>query len=259
MTSFKRMLDFTGKVVVVSGGLGLIGKQVSFAFHEFNATLVTADVDEERFAELFSGFDNVHFECLDISRASDIEFGVKRILKKWGKIDVWVNCAYPKTDDWGNFIDDVALESWDTNIKTHLGGYFWTSKIVLESMKSNGSGCLINFGSTYGVVAPNFEIYAGTNMTTPVAYSAIKGGIITLSKYLAALYGRYNIRVNCICPGGVYNSQNERFVKSYHELTPLKRMAKDYEIAMPVVFLASDAASYITGHTLMVDGGWTIW
>jgi len=259
MTSFKQMLDFTGKVVVVSGGLGLIGKQVLFAFREFNATLVAADVDEKRFRELFSGFDNVHFENLDVSKPSDIELGVKRILKKWGKIDVWINCSYPRTDDWSRSIDDVTVDSWDANVKMHLGGYFWASKVVLESMKSNGSGCLINFGSTYGVVAPHFDVYAGTDMTVPVAYSAIKGGIITLSKYLAAIYGPYNIRVNCICPGGVYDRQDERFVKRYDELTPLKRMARDYEIAMPVVFLASDAASYITGHTLMVDGGWTVW
>lgn len=262
MARFKKMMDFTGKVVVITGGAGLIGKEVSLAFLEHGASVVVADMDEKIFRGIFCDFldsGKISFERFDITNPSGIGKGIKKIIGKFKKIDVWVNSAYPRTPDWGNYIDDVTFSSWDKNIRMQLGGYFWSSKLVLEYMKKKRSGCLINFGSTYGVVGPNFDIYKGTDMTMPVAYSAIKGAVVNLTRYLAALYGGHNIRVNCICPGGVFNGQNPGFVKRYGNLTPLKRMAKNTEMAMPTLFLASDAASYITGHVLMVDGGWCAW
>jgi NAD(P)-dependent dehydrogenase (short-subunit alcohol dehydrogenase family) len=254
---FTKMLEFSGKVVAVTGGLGLIGKQVSLAFNEFDATLVVLDIHPDLFDKYFASYPNIHFLKMNITEPDEIKAGVEKIIKDFQKIDVWVNTAYPKTKDWGKFIDDVSFESWNKNISMHLGGYFWSSKLVLDEMKTRKSGSLINFGSMYGAIGPNFNVYAGTDMTTPVAYSAIKGALASLTRYLATLYGAYNIRVNCIAPGGVHNNQNENFVKRYNELTPLRRMGKAYEIAMPTVFLASEAASYITGQILMVDGGWT--
>ena len=261
---FKGMFDFKGKNIVITGGLGLIGKHVCRAFAEFNGNVIIADVDEKSFKNWIREINEFEknkfsFVYFDISNPDGIEEGLKKILESINTIDVWVNLAYPKTDDWGNFIDSVTFASWDKNVQMHLGGYFWSSKLVLEKMKKQGHGCLINFGSTYGVVGPNFDIYKNTGMTMPVAYAAIKGAIVNLSRYFAALYGPYNIRINTICPGGIFNNQNSRFVKRYTTLTPLKRMGRPEEIAMPVVFLASDAASYITGQTIMVDGGWTAW
>jgi len=256
---FKRMFDFGDKVIVITGGLGLIGRQLVLAFAEYNGLVVVADIDKERFEELFAKIKNLYFEKLDISDPVDVESCIERIIGKWGKIDVWVNCAYPRTSDWGRWMDDITFDSWNKNIQAHLGGYFWTSKLVLNHMKKRRSGNLINFGSIYGMLGPNFDIYEGTKITMPVVYSAIKGGILSLTRYYAALYGTYNIRVNSICPGGVYDQQDDIFVEKYSKLTPLKRMARAYEIAMPVLFLASDCASYITGHTLMVDGGWSVW
>jgi len=256
---FKRMLDFGNKVIVITGGLGLIGRQLVLAFAEYNGLVVVADIDKGRFEELFAKIKNLYFEKLDISDPVDIESCIERIIGKWEKIDVWINCAYPRTADWGRWMDDITFDSWNKNIQAHLGGYFWTSKLVLNHMKKRRSGNLINFGSIYGTLGPNFDIYEGTKITMPVVYSAMKGGILSLTRYYAALYGPYNIRVNSICPGGVYDQQDDIFVEKYSKLTPLKRMAHAYEIAMPVLFLASDSASYITGHTLMVDGGWSVW
>ena len=262
MKKFKEMIDFIGENIVITGGLGLIGKHVCTAFAEFNGNVIVADINEGTFKNWIKEVDKsirnkFSFVYFDISNPNGIEKGLKEILESINTIDVWVNLAYPRTDDWGNFIDDVTFESWDKNVKMHLGGYFWSSKLVLEKMKRQGHGCLINFGSTYGVVGPNFDIYKNTGMTMPVAYSATKGAIVNLSRYFATLYGPYNVRVNTICPGGIFDNQNPEFVKKYSVLTPLKRMGRPEEIAMPVVFLASDAASYITGATIMVDGGWT--
>ena len=262
MIDYKSMLDFSGKTVVISGGLGLIGKQVTLAFLQHNANVVVADIDENLFERSFnpSEWENkVSFEMLDISKPDSIERGIKDIINKNNTIDILINTAYPRTSDWGNKIETVNFESWDKNMQMHLGGYFWISKIVLEIMKKNKSGCLINIGSHYGVVGPNFSVYEGTQMTMPVAYSAIKGAIVNLTRYLATYYGPYNIRVNCVCPGGVFDNQDEVFVSKYCKLTPLNRMAKDYEIAMPVLFIASEAASYMTGQIIMVDGGLTTW
>jgi NAD(P)-dependent dehydrogenase (short-subunit alcohol dehydrogenase family) len=252
------MVDFTDKVVVVTGGLGLIGKQVVMAFCEFNATVIVLDRSPDLFDQYFSSYQNTHFYQVDVEKPNEIENSINNIIGLFNKIDVWVNIAYPRTKDWGHFIDMVSFESWNDNLKMHLGSYFWTSKLVLEEMKKKSSGSLINFGSIYGIVGPNFSLYEGTDMTVPVAYAAIKGAISSLTKYFASLYGPHKIRVNCIAPGGIFDHQAENFVERLNVLTPLRRMARDYEIAMPTLFLASEAASYITGHVLTVDGGWTI-
>ncbi len=124
-------------------------------------------------------------------------------------------------------------------------------------MRSQEFGSIVNISSIYGIVGPDFDVYKGTEMIMPAAYSAIKGGVINFSRYLSTLYGPHGIRVNCVSPGGVFNNQNPVFVDQYSQITPLKRMGLSREIAPSVGFLLSDEASYITGHNLVVDGGWT--
>lgn len=258
---YKNLFDFFGKNVVITGGLGQLGYEVSRAFLEYGAQVIVADIEESRFKELQaeSGGEKSVFVNFDITKIEQIPEAIHNIVGQHKHVSAWVNTAYPRSSDWGNKLEDVLVSSWDENIRAHLGGYFWTSKYILEHMKEQGGGSLINFGSTYGVVGPNFSMYEGTEMTMPVAYAAIKGAIVNLTRYFATYYGKYNVRVNTICPGGVFNNQDSRFVERYSKLTPLGRMAKAEELAMPTLFLASDAASYITGHTLMVDGGWTAW
>lgn len=263
MLGYRKLIDFSGKNIVVVGGLGLIGHNVCKAFVEFNGKVIIADIDEEKFRMLkdkeYFDSDKYSFVHFDISKPNKVETGIKKILTKYKTIDTWINLAYPRTEDWGKRSVDINFESWNDNVKMHLGGYFFTSELILEHMKGQNKGCLINFGSTYGVAGPHFEIYKDTKMTVAATYSAIKGAIVNLTRHFAALYGPYNIRVNTICPGGVFDQQNPKFVRRYNKLTPLGRMAKSEEIAIPTVFLASEGASYITGHTLMVDGGWTCW
>jgi NAD(P)-dependent dehydrogenase (short-subunit alcohol dehydrogenase family) len=124
-------------------------------------------------------------------------------------------------------------------------------------MKLQGGGSIINFASTYGVVAPDFSIYKGTTMTMPVAYSAIKGGVIAFSKYMSSYCAKDNIRVNCVSPGGIFDKQPVGFVEKYIAKTPLGRMGTPEDLVGAVLYLASDASLYVTGHNLIVDGGWT--
>jgi NAD(P)-dependent dehydrogenase (short-subunit alcohol dehydrogenase family) len=139
----------------------------------------------------------------------------------------------------------------------HLNGYFLCCQNVLAQMKKQNSGSFINMASIYGVVGPDFTVYEGTPIGNPAGYAAIKGGIINLTRYLASYYGKYNVRVNCISPGGIFDNQHEIFLANYNKKVPMKRMGTPEDIAPSASFLMSDESSYITGHNLIIDGGWT--
>ena len=177
--------------------------------------------------------------------------------KKHGGMDVFVNNAYPRTKDWGTGVAKLKLSSWRKNVDMHMNSYAWLSRAACLLMSRKG-GSLVNFGSIYGVLGPDFTVYEGTNIENPPAYAAIKGGIINFSRYLAAYFGPRGVRVNNICPGGVFDGQDPRFVAQYSKKVPMRRMARPDEIASAVLFLACDTSSYITGQTLMADGGWSI-
>lgn len=251
----------SGKVTFVTGGVGLIGTEVTKALADAGGKVVILDIDEEKSNELIISLKkeskDVEFEEFDVTELDKIDSAIATLKSKYGRIDVWVNAAYPRTADWGSKVEDLSLDSWQKNVEMHLNSYAWISRKVCLVMKEQGGGSLINFGSIYGVVGNNFSVYDGTELTSPMAYCAIKGGIVNLSRYLASYFGEFNVRVNTICPGGVFDNQNETFVKNYERNTPLRRMGKPEEIASAVLFLASDAAAYITGATIMVDGGWT--
>lgn len=249
---YKDLFSFKGKTVAICGAGGLIGKEITQCFFEHDANVVMMDINEPQVIN-----DQVLSVQVDINSKESLQKAIDKINKKFKKIDIWINTAYPRTKDWGKSLEDSDIDWFNTNTEMHLGGYFLSSKLALEEMKAKGGGCLINFASIYGILGPNFSVYEGLPMTNPVAYAAIKGGIINLTRYFATYYGPDGVRVNTISPGGVFDNQNEEFVRRYNNLTPLKRMAKKEEIAGPVLFLASDAASYITGHNLVVDGGWS--
>jgi len=252
----KNLFSCAGKVVVVTGGAGLIGAQIVKGFVSSGATVYIADNNKDKAKKLLN-LPKVKFVYLNILSESSIIEAFEVVRESDKRIDVLVNSAYPRTSDWGNKFEDIPFASWKTNLDGQLGGYFLCCREAAKYMKRQGGGSIINIGSTYGVVAPDFSIYAGTKMTMPAAYSAIKGGLINFSRYLASYYGKDKIRVNVVSPGGIFDNQPESFVEKYSKKTILGRMGKPSEMAGAVVFLASEAASYVTGHNLMVDGGWT--
>jgi NAD(P)-dependent dehydrogenase (short-subunit alcohol dehydrogenase family) len=194
---------------------------------------------------------------MDITDENTIHELIKKVIVKHGRIDGWINSAYPRTKDWGKKIDDISFDSWRLNIDMHLNGYFVASKLAIDAMLPNKKGSLINISSIYGIVGPDFNVYEGTEMTMPAAYSAIKGGLVNLTRYLAAYYGKDGIRVNTISPGGIFDNQPQSFLDNYNKKVPMKRMGTPEDIAPAAVFLLSDAASYVTGHNMVIDGGWT--
>ncbi|MFD2919406.1 SDR family oxidoreductase [Terrimonas rubra] len=239
-----------GKVIIVTGGSGLIGTAIVDHLKQHNAIVINAEINAE------TDIDSGNIKC-DITDEASINNLLELVLTKFGRIDGLVNNAYPRTSDWGAKFEDIPIESWKQNIDMQLNSTFVLCQKVLKQMQLQHTGSIVNIASIYGVVGNDFTIYEGYGGTSPAAYAAIKGGIINFSRYLASYYGKYNIRVNCVSPGGIKDKQHPSFIERYENKSPLKRMGEAHEIAPAVTFLLSEEASFITGHNLMVDGGWT--
>lgn len=237
------------KIIIVTGGSGLLGNAFIAEFKQEGAITINADINVV--TDLKSGTYHV-----DITKPEEITVAVKEIYKYFGKIDGLVNNAYPRTKDWGAKFEDIQPDSWSKNVDMQMNSYFVFCQEVLKVMDLQKSGNIVNIASIYGVVGNDFSVYEGTNMTSAAAYSAIKGGIINFTRFLASYYGKRGIRVNTVSPGGIFDNQNPVFVSNYNKKVPMGRMGNPNDIAPAVSFLLSDKAKYITGHNLIVDGGW---
>ena len=257
----KNIFSLDNRIAVVTGGAGLIGKALVSGLAQSGAKVYIGDIDETLGnlvkVELSSLEQDVEFLPLDITSETSVTNFIDSICKTDKKLDIWVNNAYPRTADWGTKFESMNLESWRKNIDLQLNSYVLCSQKAAEQMKNQNGGSIINMASIYGIVAPDFSIYSGTEMTMPAAYSAIKGAIVNFTKYLASYYGSYQVRVNSVSPGGIFDNQPDSFVARYCLKTLVGRMGTPEDIVGAVVYLASDASSYITGQNLIVDGGLT--
>ncbi len=244
------MNRLNNKVIIVTGGSGLLGRTMLQRLREEGAIAINADIHHS--TDLEEGL----LHC-DITDPSSVNKSIHSIMDKFGRIDGLVNNAYPRTRDWGTKFESIPLESWKQNVDWQLNSYFYFSQQVSQIMKVAKSGSIVNIASIYGIVGPDFSVYAGTEMTMPAAYSAIKGGLINLTRYMAAYLGPYQVRVNTVSPGGILDNQPASFVQHYENKVPMKRLGTAADIAPAVAFLLSDDAAYITGQNLAVDGGWT--
>ncbi len=240
-----------GKVIIVIGSNGLIGKEVIKKLDASNCKIIEADINSE--------VPSKRFFKLDIANNNSIDELIKHAMDLYGRIDGLVNLAYPRTKDWGLKFENIPFSSWRENVDLQLNSNFYLIQKVIEIMKKQKSGSIVNIASIYGVVGNDFSLYEEFGGTSPAAYSAIKGAIINLTRYLASYYGSYNVRVNCVSPGGVLDEekQNPSFIERYSAKSPMKRLGRPDEMAGPIKFLLSEDSSYITGHNLLVDGGWT--
>jgi NAD(P)-dependent dehydrogenase (short-subunit alcohol dehydrogenase family) len=257
-TSYKDLFRLDGKTALVTGGAGLIGREIVKGLRDFGATVYLADVTRDKATDLIDD-STIRYLALDMTSAESITAAIKTMISASGRIDIMVNSAYPRTRDWGLKFEKIPFASWKENVDNQLGGYFCCCQAVAEQMRAQGGGTIINLGSTYGVAAPDFSVYEGTEMTMPAAYAAIKGGGIALTNYLSTYYAKDKVRANTVSPGGIFDNQPSAFVDNYSRKTPLGRMGSPDEIVGAVIFLASEASSYVTGQNLLVDGGWTAW
>jgi len=259
------MFRLTNKVAIVTGGYGLYGKHITTALCEAGAMVVIASRDVEKCKLLAEDLSSMNYKAegmyLDLSDEDSINNFIEATIKKYSKIDILINNAVLRAG--AKNIEDMTKYEWEEAQQVNSTGLMLVSKGVVMQMRKQERGSIINISSIQGVVGPNFMVYGNTGMTSPINYTYDKWGMVGLTKWMANYYGKYNIRVNCISPGGYdperTDDESSEFTKNYKRLTPLGRFADDDDIKGPVVFLASDASKYVTGHNLLVDGGWTSW
>ena len=268
--------DLTGRVAVVTGGVGLLGSEFCRTLAEAGAAVAVVDLNESASQEIASRLTSSGYQSLaiptDITRPDSVNSMVETVVSAFGRLDILVNSAAldPKFDPDAikkgitpGAFEDYPLDQWNAALNVNLTGMFLVTQSCAKQMLiQDKKGSIINICSTYGLNGPDQRIYIKEGERVafkPIYYTVTKAGVLGFTKYLAAYYAETEIRVNALTPGGVFNNHEYYFVKNYSAKTILGRMAKKDEMNGALLFLASDASSYMTGNNLIVDGGWTAW
>ncbi len=265
------LFTLKGKTAVVTGAAGLLGMHHCIALSNAGANVVACDIDKNKCDNVLERLTGEKLSVqVDITGPQSVEALKKLAFDTFGSVDILVNNAAvndmfenPLAAAEQSRFENYPLKLWQRSLNVNITGMFLCSQIIGKEMAERRAGSIINIASTYGIVAPDQSLYkdesGGQSFYKSAAYPVTKGAVISFTKFLAAYWGEKGVRVNSISPGGVENNQEEYFIKNYSARTPLKRMAKPDDYEGSVVFLASDASSYMTGANLVVDGGWTIW
>ena len=263
ITELSRM---DGRVSLVVGGAGHIGSVAASGLAELGSNLAIVDINENRVRSISDEIRKTHgVEVLelvaDLESEDDVRSIAPTVIQHYGRLDVLVHLAAivnPELGGWTTRFEDQSVTQWRRGIEINLTSAFLLAQGCVESLRRSPNGSMIFFGSTYGIVGPDWSIYEGTDMGNAAGYAASKGGIIQLTRWLATTLAP-DVRVNTLSPGGVYRDHLEVFRNAYANKTPLKRMATEEDYKAGVAFLASDMSRYVTGHNLVIDGGWTAW
>lgn len=270
------MFDLAGRIAVVTGGCGLLGRQHAEVLSRAGAIPILLDIPAANPTKVAVSLAEkwerpVEGHAVDITKLKELELLKATLLAKYGHIDILVNNAAnnPKVEDASKVqfahFENFPLEIWEADIAVGLTGAFLCCRVFGSQMALRGAGTIVNIASHFALIAPNQNLYRMEGLpddqqpVKPVTYSVVKSGILGLTRYLAAYWGRNGVRVNTLSPGGVFNGQPDEFVQRFSETVPLGRMADrtDYEGAL--LYLCSDASAYMTGSNLLVDGGRTCW
>ena len=267
------LFDLSGRVAMVSGAAGLLGPGFCRSLAHAGATVIAADLRgaacdalaQDLRAESVRDAMSLH---MDVSDADSVEAGFAEVVRGYGRLDILVNAVAhnPVTAGAHAPFERYALDVWTKVIQVNLTGVMLCCQAAGRQMVTQGGGVIVNIASVYGMVGADQRIYGDSGLNSPASYAASKGGIISLTRYLAAYWEGKNIRVNCMSPGGVQSAtvgekgkQNDNFLQNYGYRNMLHRMARKEELWGGLVYLCSDASSFVTGTNLVVDGGWTAW
>lgn len=274
--TIQEKFNLTGKTAIVTGGSGLLGAEFCRTLAEGGANVIVADINSDAAQKTVQGLADAGFSVasfgLDVTRKESAEEMVSETLKKFGSLDILVNSAAldPKFDANASSkgiapgaFEDYPLEDFKAAVDVNLTGMFIVTQACVKPMVKAGKGSIINICSTYGLNGPDQRLYLNDDGSRvafkPVYYTTTKAGVVGFTKYLAAYYTETDIRVNALTPGGVFNDHNDTFNRKYSEKTIMGRMARKDEMNGALLFLASEASSYMTGNNVVVDGGWTAW
>ncbi len=276
---FPELFRLDGRVALVTGGAGLLGRRYCEALLQAGARIVIGDLDGERAEALAAELDSeiALGQKLDVGDEQSVRETVRNATQRFGRLDILVNNAaltvrggserLSPADYFAPF-EEYKRDVWDQALNTNLTGMVLCAQAAGRQMlrQDPPGGVMVNISSTYGVVAPDQRLYDGvkspyaeTGFNTPVSYAVTKTAVLGLTRYLATYWGRKNIRVNALTPHGVFDNHDESFVHNFAYRSPLGRMARNDEYRGALLFLVSDASSYMTGANLIVDGGWTAW
>lgn len=273
MTSFRQLFDLTGKTAIVTGGAGILGRPFCRGLAEFGANVVIVEITEELGEGMARELTETYgvrargIAC-DISSLQDVERMTRQVVEEFGEINILHNNANAKSQDLDLLFapfEEYSLDEWRRLTAVNLDGQFLMARCVGGQMVKQGKGgSIIQTASIYGIMAPDQRIYEGSfylnrQINTPAVYAVAKSGVIGLTRYLATYWADKGIRVNSITPGGVMSGQNETFVAKYSARVPLGRMGQADEVVGALIYLASDASSYVTGSNIVVDGGLHAW
>lgn len=267
MRTIQQLANLDGRVALVTGGAGHIGQAIGEALAELGAGVVVLDCSEPACIDVAT---RLHTQygvptiplVIDLFQESEIMTVPARLLGEMGRLDILVNCAAlvgtSELKGWAVPFGEQSSESWRMALEVNLTAVFTLVQACTQVLRSSGNGSVINVSSIYGMVGPDMRLYEGTTSGNPAAYAASKGGLLQLTRWLATVLAP-EIRVNAITPGGVWRNHPDVFHKRYLERTPLGRMAREEDLKGAAAYLASDLSAYVTGHNLVVDGGWTVW
>ena len=259
--------DLTGRTAIVTGGGGLLAAEHAIALSSQGAAVILADFNEEKCNAAAVALQqqgvNVVAKYCNVTLKESWQQLADEVVKDYGSIDILINNAgFTNQSKSANFdagFEDFPLEDWNAIMTVNLTGTFLGCQVAGKQMLKQGKGSIVNLASLYGVVSPNHNIYPGTGISQPVAYSVSKHGVVGLTKYVATLWASKGVRVNAITPGGIFNGHKGLFLERFQQLNPIGRMSDKTELRGAVIYLASDASSHVVGHNLIVDGGWTAW
>jgi len=262
------------KVIVIFGGAGLLGRKLCKRFYSQKTKVISVDINHKKTERIKNSKKNLFKINADVLNKSSMKKLKTEILSCFKKVDSVIFLATYKSKDFYVRFTSSSLEGWKKTLEVELDGAYIVSQIFGPIMEKRRAGNFVFLSSIYGLVGNDHSIYKGSNLAgiytenkkqknqifSSPAYSVAKGGIISLTKYLAAYWGNRNIRVNCVSPGGIYNkSENKIFLRNYSKKVPMKRKARVEEVCDSIIFLSSEESSYINGHNLIVDGGFTAW
>ncbi len=265
--SLKELMHLQGQVALITGAVGKIGAVICEALAELEASLILLDIDKEGCTHVAQQIhDTYGVETLtlpiDLTNDAAVRSVPGLILDRFDRLDIVVNCAglvgTSALEGWAVPFKEQSSATWRTALEVNLTAPFVLIQACAEFLAASGHGSVINIGSIYGLVGPDMRLYKETALGNPAAYAASKGGLLQLTRWLAAVLAP-EVRVNAISLGGVWRNQPEAFHQRYVSRTPLGRMATEEDLKGAIAYLASDLSAYVTGHNLVVDGGWTAW